>query len=260
MDTISFKIPWEFDRTPALYWGNGIMEIYFYCTYIHSAKGFFLTRLEHGILCPVRDSPPRVVRDFFSYERFRILWESLPLPPEKEQKTSQENQGSAVFCGFGALRGTLSDGRPGIANLAFLADRKERELLNRIVLCALGNYNAFEARVFQYLSVGGACGYRLDAEAFLSWLHRYGEAAAFRRTVPPLSYAALSLRRLKKSALSAQEPRGVLFAVYVEGGFERGRVLPDGALPERAFQKRFCSGGSVWEPIFDDSDNHTGKE
>ncbi len=144
------------------------MDVYFYCSYEHSQRGFFLTRLQDGQLVPADwmggDCPPDVVKDFFSYERFRILWRDFS---EEAESLLFPAPTHGMF-GIRGLEGQMSD-RAAIVNLALVAQAHEREYLKELALRILGDFDGFVKQLFSCLSIGGKWGYQLDAEAFLQW-------------------------------------------------------------------------------------------
>lgn len=149
------------------------MQCYFYCTYQHSPTGFFLSRLDGETLSPVKGGGPLTVREFFSYDRFRFLWRDFGRPAEYALGRPHRTGG---FCGVRKLEGTLSDGRGSTANLIFLAPKAELPLLRKVALTILGDMDAFRTRLFSLLSVGGPCGYELNASAFRQWVADCGKA------------------------------------------------------------------------------------
>lgn len=159
------------------------MQIYFYCSYAHSSRGFFMTRLDGTCLTPQDEAAlPEAVEDFFSYARFRFLWRELE---ERTAPQMQVEPGECVavqpqaepalirmgaFLGIREIHGTLQDGRSAVMNLAMLGDAEEITMIRRIALTLLSDYDAFEARMIGLMSVGGPCGYEIDGASFCSWL------------------------------------------------------------------------------------------
>ena len=144
------------------------MELYLYCSYEHSQRGFFLTRLQGSQLVPADwmegECPPDLVKEFFSYERFRILWRDFS---EEAESLLFPAPTHGMF-GIRGLEGRISD-RTGLVNLAIVASVGEREQLKALALRILGDFDGFVKRLFACLSIGGKWGYQLDAEAFLQW-------------------------------------------------------------------------------------------
>lgn len=230
------------------------MEIYFYCSYEHSRRGFFLTRLEEDGLVPAEGEgrqPPEAVREFFSYDRYSFLWRDLCPPVEKPW---QRPQCTGSFCGVRNLRGAMADGRNGTVNLAFLAGPEEEALLRRTALSILADYGGFQSMIFGWLSVGEPCGYRLDAPAFWDWLRRCGGAGQLRRLAAEESPAArlLSLLqpaqppRLERDTLRLAACTCTWNEIYeAMGGRLIWRRRPRRAITEEQFDAAF-SGGPVW--------------
>ena len=148
------------------------MDIYFYCNYINSRKGFFLTKLSDSGLVPATfmysDNKYDVFLDrFFSYDCFRILWYKIP---ENESASFFPSSNACVF-GLRNFTGEISD-RKGYLNLAFLAKDDEVETLEKLADGILADINGFVECVFSCLSVGGKNSYELDAEKFTALLRQ----------------------------------------------------------------------------------------
>lgn len=230
------------------------MEIYFYCSYEHSRRGFFLTRLEEDGLVPAEDGdrqPPEMIREFFSYDRYSFLWRDLCPPVDKPWQRPQCTGG---FCGLRSLRGTMADGRSGTVNLAFLAGPEEETLLRRTALTILADYSGFRSMIFSWLFVGEPCGYQLDVPAFRDWLHRCGGASRLRRLVEADSPAARLLPglqrtrppRLERDALRLAACTCTWKEIYESMGSRPiWRRRPRCAITEEQFDAAF-SGGPVW--------------
>ena len=169
------------------------MDVFLYSTYAHSRAGFVLTRLKNGALVSPTNPAPGVVRDFFSYGRYMVLWREFPMG---------QPEAPAAMLGLQGLRGNMRDGRSASVNLALLAGASEQRLLTSAALDVLGNWNAFQSKIIGWLSVGGAAGYSLDAGAFLAWLENCPPPSALKRCCGLFSYPARLL-----SAASADKPR-----------------------------------------------------
>lgn len=232
------------------------MEIYFYCSYEHSQRGFFLTRLEGEGLVPVEGEglapPPKAVRDFFSYDRYTFLWRDLVDPGGKAWQRPACTGG---FCGMRELRGRMSDGRNGVVNMAFLAEPGERKALRRTILAVLGDYDGFRANLFRWLSVGGEWGYELDGGAFRAWLNRCAVADRLRLTDAAGGGAAELLPLLQKSGSPLLERDTLRLAACTcsweeirptLGDHVSWRIKPKGVLTEQAFAEAFTGRGPVW--------------
>ena len=94
------------------------MDVYFYCSYEHSQKGFFMTQLVNRELRPV-DAVPEIVESFFSYDRFQLLWHDLFV---KEGQKLWKPQPNGMLFGLRNLRGEMADGRRCTANILLIAD------------------------------------------------------------------------------------------------------------------------------------------
>lgn len=171
------------------------MQIYFYCSYAHSSRGFFMTRLDGRRLAAQEEAAlPELVSDFFSYARFRFLWRELgecaAVQPQAEPGKcaavqSQTEPGAirtGAFLGIRELHGTLRDGRSAVMNLAILGGADEITVIRRTALTMLSGYDAFETRMIGLMSVGGPCGYEIDLQAFRAWMDACAENSVLKRT------------------------------------------------------------------------------
>lgn len=229
------------------------MKIYFYCSYEHSRRGFFLTRLEENGLVPAEEGQqvPEIIWEFFSYDRYSFLWRDL-CPPVKQPWQRPQCTGS--FCGVRNLRGSMADGRNGTVNLAFLAEPEEEALLRRTALAILADYSGFRSMIFAWLSVGEPCGYRLDAPAFQDWLRRCGSAGQLRRLVAADAPAARLLSslqcmqppRLERDTLRLAACTCAWREIYEAAGSRPiWRLRPQNAITQEQFDAAFSSG-PVW--------------
>lgn len=142
------------------------MEVYFYCNYNNSSRGFLLTKLCRDGLKSVtlfnsQNKGELLVDRFFSYDCFRILWLEIPKNNTHFFKPETEN----IFFGLRGLNGTIS-GKKGYLNIAFLADNNEKEEMENLVRGILCDISCFSDRVFNALSAGGKDSYELDTEKF----------------------------------------------------------------------------------------------
>ena len=145
------------------------MNIYLYCSYEHSQYGFFLSSIEENGLQPVHSwsTVPKCVTDFFSYDRFQILWRDLSAP---QTSMFAKHEITGGFLGIRNMNGHMADGRKGTVNIAFFAEAHELTELRRVALSVFGDYGAFVGKIFGLLTVGGECSYQLDTAAFQLWL------------------------------------------------------------------------------------------
>lgn len=144
------------------------MEVYFYCNYTNSYRGFYPAKLcADGLrevnLLNSQDRGELLAERFFSYESFRILWLELP-----EKDTSFINPVTEKsFLGIGGLEGTISD-KKGYINMAFVADKDEKDITESLARGILHNLKEFSARVADALYIEGKGIYKLDTEKFTS--------------------------------------------------------------------------------------------
>lgn len=233
-----------------------MMEVYFYCSYEHSQKGFSLTRLQGGELVSMAfDELPKVAEQFFSIDHFLLLWRDLTA--ESSDWMKPEVTGS--FFGLRGLRGQMSDGRSSTVNLAFYADGEELPLLRRTALTILGDYDGFRARVFSWLSVGGPCSYLLDGDAFEQWLRQSSQANKLRRLAPEDDPAVQLLPLLQRQQPPALESELLRLAVCTCGWKEIRETMghrlvwflkPRNVLTPEAFDAAFTHRGTLWELTF----------
>ena len=156
------------------------MEVFFYCSYEHSQKGFFMTRLVNGQLQPV-ETVPENVEAFFSYDRFQVLWYDFC---DEEVQTLWRPQPRGMFFGLRNLRGEMADGRRCTANLLLIADADEMTDLRRLALTILGDYPTFERQFTSWLRVGGHS-YELNTQAFCTWMEECSGASHLERYAGP---------------------------------------------------------------------------
>jgi len=228
------------------------MEIYFYCSYEHSRTGFFLTRFENEQLVAADfSSLPPVVEEFFSYDRFRLLWRDLCYALEKPLDPP-EITGS--FCGIREMKGIMRDGRNGTVNMAIYADAHELTLMRRVVLSILGDFDTFRGTLFQWLSAGGDCSYQLDGTAFRRWLEECGSRTHL-RPVSKQSAAASLLPSLQRNTAPRWERDLLRLAVCIRSWKELCETMgsrlmwglkPRCVLMEQEFTKAFSGHGPVW--------------
>ncbi len=222
------------------------MRIYLYCTYEHSMKGFFMTRLDGQNLIPAREEGdlPEMVDAFFFYDWYQVLWCDLP-------------NGDSFF-GVRGLTGHMATGRGASANLVFLADPDEMTALRRIALTMLGDYPAFCSRFFLWMSVGGACSYQLDADAFYKWMEFCTACEKFRVLVPAGDRVRTLLpimRRQKEPETEQDRMRiAVLSSPWEEarellGDEEVWRDQPVSAITKAEFAELFVERAPVLEPF-----------
>lgn len=227
------------------------MEVYFYCSYEHSQTGFFMTRLEDHALVQAVDVP-EFAEEFFSYDRFQILWHD---PCGKEDRKLWKPQPSGMFFGLRNLRGTMADGRRCTANLLFSAQDDEVPGLRRIALSVLGDYPEFQRQLTGWLRVGGAS-YELNTDAFLSWMERCKNAGHLTRFTDSRSRASQLLLWMQRRDAPRLETDLLRLAVYTSHWKDVQQVMGQGlawklkhpcALSPEEFEQLFVENAPLWE-------------
>ena len=227
------------------------MEVYFYCSYEHSQTGFFMTRLEGGALMAVQ-SVPEYVEEFFSYDRFQVLWYDLC---SGEERKLWKPQTSGMRFGLRSLRGVMADGRRCTANVLFVADEAEMTGLRRIALSVLGDYPEFERRLTGWLRVGG-CSYELNVAAFNSWMEGCTNAALLSRFADTQSKASRMLQWMQRAEEPRLETELLRLAVYTSNWKDVRQVMGQGlvwklkhpcALSLEEFEQAFIEEAPLWE-------------
>ena len=231
------------------------MQIYFYCSYERSLQGYFMTRVENGTLVPQSlDELPTLVNEFFSVDRFQVLWKDIS--PEDASWLKPTVCGS--FFGMRNIRGMLGAERAGIVNIAFYAQEEERQLLNRVALCILQDVAQFRSLLMQCLSVGGPCSYQLDGQLFDSWLQSCMRKQKMRLNQPnkhPVYKILPDLQRTEPPLFETELLRlAVLESAWkdVRSFFRKGliwRVCPRNALSIQEFERIFLGSGPLWEML-----------
>lgn len=227
------------------------MEVYFYCSYEHSQKGFFMTRLVEGQLLPV-ETVPEKVEEFFSYDRFQVLWYDLC---EREEQKLWKPQPNGAFFGLRNLRGEMADGRRCTANLLLIADTDEMTDLRRVALSVLGDYPEFERQFTGWLRVGGQS-YELNTEAFSRWMASCTQAGHLERFAGPKSKASDLLFWMQRVEEPRIETELLRLAVYTSGWKDVQQVMGQGmawklkhpcALTPEEFENVFVREAPLWE-------------
>jgi len=231
------------------------MEVFFYCSYERSQRGFFMTQVgENGLAAAEEEgrTPPQAVRAFFSYDRFSFLWRDLCPPTSKLWEAPVCTGG---LCGIRNVRGQLADGRSGVVNLAIYAGADELVSLRRIALSVLGDYDAFQNLALSWLSTGGELGYQLDLSAFRGWMEKCQEASRLRRLAPAEERAIRLLSgfrldrppRLERDTLHlaacTSDWRTIYESMGAPGAWKR---KPRCALSEDEFTAAFTGHGPLW--------------
>jgi len=211
-----------------------------------------MTRLEKTGLSPITDVPD-TVRDFFSYDRFQILWRDL-CPTGGQTFFRPIYRGA--FLGIRNLRGEMADGRRATANLAFLADAEEETDLRRIALSVLGDFPSFNRKILSWLSVDSTFGYRINAEAFEGWMASARESGCLRRLAAPKSPAAKLLLWMQRVEEPRFESDLLRLAVYTStwkaaaaalGGGLAWKLKHPCALTPEEFDTIFSAQAPLWE-------------
>lgn len=238
------------------------MEIYLYCTYAGSRNGYVLTKLHDGCLVRAEQTVPAMVGDFFSYDRFRVLWmegRSIPRLAEKAETGTK-----ILFFGARGLRGSMPGGRSVTSNIALLAEEGEEHRVRQAALAIIGDWNRFEKILSGMLSVGGDAGYELDSGAFFQWMQECPSAGALQRrcgmfSLPAhvLSGAVKAERAGIKGVPKISAVRNpVKFAVCtcswenarsILGGAVGAGEKPGCVIDSRRFTQEFAEKAPLWE-------------
>lgn len=238
------------------------MEIYLYCTYAGSRNGYVLTKLHDGCLARAEQTVPAMVGDFFSYDRFRVLWmegRNIPRLAEKAETGTK-----TLFFGARGLRGSMPGGRSVTSNIALLAEEGEEHCVRQAALAVIGDWNRFEKILSEMLSVGGDAGYELDSGAFFQWMQDCPSAGALQRRCGMFSLPAHVLSGAVKAeraeikgvpkTSSIRNP--VKFAVCTCSWEDARSILGDAAgegeksgcvIDSRRFTREFAEKAPLWE-------------
>ncbi len=224
------------------------MNSYLYCSYAQSRRGFFPTYVGEDRLIPADGTGgvtmPPMIWDFFSYDRFCFMWQEYC----DASPYHGSMPGDKVIFGIRGLEGLIS-GRAGVANIAMEADPNEAEQIKWIVLSVLGDYEGFSSRLFQWLTIGGDCGYQLDVQAFRDWMQYACMPAEWPYTVEKKSAGGSMLKRLmkQKSEIGAGKAK-IRFAVCTDewdavkayaGALQTVHHRPKTVLMREEFQRLF---------------------
>lgn len=229
------------------------MEIYLYCSYEQSQKGFCLTKIagDELVLCP---KAPEIIGEFFYYDRYQILWRDIP---DDTQPNKREIAVCGSFFGLRGLKGRIRGERWGNANVAFLAENDEDiTALRRIGIGILGDVDSFTVMLLRQLSIGGDAGYQLDVPVFQEYINRFTAAARLKPLVDTGHPAMGILPFLKRQDPARTSQDLVRFAVSVadwedpsektkKGFWNRRRILP--ILKPEQYQTIFTGNGPIWE-------------
>lgn len=227
------------------------MEIYLYCSYEQSQRGFCLTKIEGNTLvsCP---NAPEIIGNFFYYDRYQVLWQDIPadLQPNKQEVAIKGS-----FFGLRGLKGRIQGGRWGSANIALLTnDPGELSALRRMALGILGDVDQFNVLLLQQLSIGGDAGYLLDVPVLLQYLNAFSQASKLKLLVDgchPAMALLPSLQRkdtaqttseLLRLAVGNSLPNGS--AEKAKGFFRRKKPRP--LLTPEQFKDIFTGQGPLW--------------
>lgn len=227
------------------------MEVYFYCSYEHSQKGFFMTRLESGELLPA-ETVPENVEAFFSFDRFQALWYDVC---SQQEQTLWKPQPYGSFFGLRNLRGEMADGRRCTANLLLMADADEVTDLRRIALSVLGDYPKFQQQFTGWLRVGGHS-YELNTQSFSRWMEACSHAGHLERFAGPntrASHLLAWMQRVEEPKLATDLLR---LAVYTSSWKDIQQIMGKGiawklkhpcALTPEEFEEVFIREAPLWE-------------
>lgn len=151
------------------------MRIFFYCSYEHSQRGFYMTELKGEELVPAESLPPKA-EEFFSFDRYKLLW--CDTCSDGEIKKSKPTPDGAFF-GMRNIYGTKGDGRYFIINTAFVAEEWEMPVLQRLALHVLSDPAEFERMLLSLFSIGGAYGYEVKAAELKAFVDSFGGSKHF---------------------------------------------------------------------------------
>ncbi len=227
------------------------MEVYFYCSYEHSQKGFFMTRLDNDRLVPV-ETVPETVESFFSYDHFQVLWHDLCGGSERKLWKPHPY---GMFFGLRNLQGEMEDGRRCTANIVMVANFSEMAKLRRIALSILGDYPGFKRQLTGWLRIGGHS-YELNTGAFTRWMESCAGAASLHRLAAPKSKASNLLSWMQRVEEPRLETELLRLAVYTSSWKDLQIVMGQGmawkvkhpcALTPEEFEDVFINAAPLWE-------------
>jgi len=223
------------------------MKIFFYCSYEHSQKGFFMTQVEGNTLIPAKNIPCEV-SEFFSYDRYQVLWRDLP-SAKGWSRRSRETEGS--FLGIRNISGRNIENRKFVVNFCIIASKEEENRLRKAALTILGDYVKFEMQMLSWLKVGGECSYELNFTAFSKWLEDCSsnnqlvpvkmERSAFKKLLPLLT----------RSKAPSSEKELLRLAVYTSSRDDIIKLMGD----KRIWRSRLENliGTSEFSTLFKDN-------
>ena len=150
------------------------MEIYLYCTYEHSTRGFCATALTPaGLSLPCL---PEEINTFFFYDRFSLLWKE----DRAKDSTPFHPLSDGGFFGMRGVTGENLQGRRFVVNFALKAAEEELSRLRRIALSILADVSSFSSTLINFFSVGGPYSYTVNVPAFFALFNGYAECSSFR--------------------------------------------------------------------------------
>lgn len=224
------------------------MEIYLYCSYEQSQKGFCLTKIEGDSLVPCSNAP-EIIGEFFYYDRYQVLWRDIPgeLQPNKRQIAA-----SGSFFGLRGLKGRIQGGRWGNANIAFwVSDPEEIPTLRRIAMGILGNVDAFTVLLLQQLSIGGESGYLLDVPVVQRYLDTFTRSTRLKLLDVGSALSLLPFLQRKEDAQTPEELVRLAVGSDLADLTAKKRFLqrskPQPLLTPEQFHEIFSGHGALWE-------------
>lgn len=228
------------------------MKVFFYCSYQQSQKGFTMTQLAGQTLVSCT-APPKIVDEFFSYDRFRILWKDIVSPNER---TWYQPDPVGSFFGIRNLVGAVEDGRQGYVNLAFMTEAaSEIPALRRIALSILGDVAGFAETILSMIHIGGVCSYYLDGKHFLEWMAECTETSRLKLMIPKRDPAAEIIKQISRRNHLRIETDLLHFAVFSScwkdvyrefGSNPLWRIKPAAAFTTTEFSTHFLERGPLW--------------
>ncbi len=228
------------------------MDIYFYCTYEHSASGFFPALLTETGLMPADGSQgvtlPQPVWEFFSFDRFKILWREYP---EDDSIRFFPAPAYGMF-GIRRIEGNFGD-RHGVVNIVVTADREELQELEDMAVAVINDFTGFSSMLLGCMSIGGSCGYSIDAAWFSDCMRRvcteidYKEMSAYKGGKMLLNIlkrdnGILTQRDLLRFAVSSEPWKNI--RQYM-GNALIWKKRPKNVITLEEFEKKFVNKGHL---------------
>ena len=209
-----------------------------------------MTQLVENTLVPVNEIPNHV-ENFFSLDRFQILWYDVC---DKSKKTFFKPMTNGSYFGVRNIFGKMADGRDITVNLFIIANEDEMSWLRKIALTILGDYPSFQRMLTSWFCIGG-CSYELDVCKFTEWLENCRICKHLKRLAPAESKAVQILKWLRGIDLPATEWELLRLAVYTMNWKDIKTVMGNGItwkikhpclLSCEQFEQEFISKAPLW--------------